>query len=249
MTHPLVSVVMPVCNGEKFLSCAIESILKQSFKDFEFIIIENGSIDRSWAIITSYSDSRIKAVRSPIKQVGFNLNLGIMIAVGKYVARMDCDDISMLDRLKIQFDFFENNPDIAVVGSDFQFFGENTKEKKVQMPLTDSLIRKKLPYRFCFCHPSVMFRREVILECGGYWNFNGCEDLDLWLRLSRRKDIKFANINEILLKYRIHPDQQRKRNETYIDMASLMMREAIIRKSPSYFFGACVSLGKLLFNK
>jgi glycosyltransferase involved in cell wall biosynthesis len=248
MQQPLISVVMPVCNGEKFLSDSIESILNQSFSDFEFIIIENGSTDSSWQIIKSYSDPRIKAIRSSIKQVGYNLNLGIMNSVGKYIARMDCDDISDIDRLRSQFEFLEKNSDIAVVGSAFQTFGTDVKEKIIQMPETDSLIRRKLPFRFCFCHPSVMFKREVVLNYGGYWNFTSCEDLDLWLRLSRNANIKFANLHKVFLKYRIHPGQVKGKKETYIDMAGLMLRESLLRKSPKYFCGFIISLLKILLK-
>jgi glycosyltransferase involved in cell wall biosynthesis len=248
MAQPQISVVMPVCNGEKFISDSIRSILNQSFSDFEFIIVENGSNDNSWQIINSYSDSRIKAIRSPIKQVGYNINLGIMNSTGKYISRMDCDDIANNDRLRIQFEYLEAHPDIAILGSDFKMFGENVKEKIIRMPQTNDLIRRKLPFKFCFCHPTVMFRREDILKCGGYWNFSACEDLDLWLRLSRRKDIKFANIPDVLLDYRIHPSQQKNKKETYIDMSFLMMREAILQKSFLYFLGFCISLGKTLLK-
>ncbi len=246
--EPKISVLMPVCNGEKFLCECIESIIGQSFSDFEFIIVENGSGDNSWELINSFNDPRIKPIKSPIRQVAYNLNLALMNSSGKYIARMDSDDISYPRRFQVQFDFLEQNWDVAIAGSGFKCFGENVDEKIVFMPETDRAIRRKLPFRFCFCHPSVMFRRELVLNYGGYQGVNGCEDLDLWLRLSRSNSIKMANIPEVLLKYRIHPAQTKGKKDTYADVAMLMMREALLRKSPGYFMGFWVSLFKYLIK-
>jgi glycosyltransferase involved in cell wall biosynthesis len=239
-----VAVLLCAHNSEKYIKKAIDSILAQTYKGFEFIIVENASTDKTWEIIQSYNDARIKAFRTPIKQLSFNLNFGMTRTEAEYIARMDADDIARPQRLARQVEFLESHPDICVLGSAFEFFGE--KSKVVQMPQTDKQIRRKLPFRFCFCHPSVMFRRKTILDIGGYQGSRFCQDVDLWLRLSRDKNIKFANLPDVLLDYRVHSDQAKGSRECFIINSSQLFKEAIIQKSPRLFAGFIVSLFKIL---
>ncbi len=247
---PKVAVIMASCNAQNYIANAIDSILTQSYSDFEFIIVENGSNDRTWEIISSYNDARIKAFRTPIKQLSYNLNFGISQTNCPYIARMDCDDIALPQRLASQINFLEANPEITVVGSAFEIFGDEiANNKTVKMPATDKQIRQRLPFRFCFCHPSVMFCRQKILAVGGYQGSCFCQDIDLWLRLARDKSIKFANLSETLIKYRIHPHQAKGNRDCFAINSAQLLREALIRKSPLFFAGFIVSLFKIFVGK
>lgn len=239
-----VAVLLCAHNSEKYIKEAIDSILAQTYKDFEFIIVENASTDKTWEIIQSYKDTRIKAFQTPIKQLSFNLNFGMAQTKAEYIARMDADDIARPDRLARQVEFLESCPDVCVLGSAFEFFGD--KNKLVRMPQTDSQIRRNLPFRFCFCHPSVMFRRKTILDAGGYQGSRFCQDVDLWLRLSRDKNIKFANLPDVLLDYRVHPNQAKGSRECFIINSGQLFKEALIQKSPIIFAGFILSLFKIL---
>jgi glycosyltransferase involved in cell wall biosynthesis len=242
-----VAVLLCAHNAERYIKEAVDSILAQSFKNFEFIIVENGSTDKTWEIIKSFKDSRIKAFQTPIKQLSFNLNFGMLQTEAEYIARMDADDVARPQRLQRQVAFLDSHPDIDVVGAAFELFGENLNKRKiVLMPQSDSQIRKKLPFRFCFCHPTVMFRRDTILAAGGYQGSSSCQDVDLWLRLSRDKNIKFANLPDVLLDYRIHSGQAKGSRECFIINSSQLFKEALIQKSPRLFAGFVVSLFKIL---
>ncbi|HEY4799706.1 MAG TPA: glycosyltransferase family 2 protein, partial [Bacteroidia bacterium] len=136
---PAISVLMPVYNAEKYLCEAIDSILQQTFTDFEFLIIDDGSTDKSVDIIRSYSDKRIVLTTKPCNTGLIDtLNMGIQLARGKYIARMDADDISVAGRLKSQYQYMENNPDVLVVGSLYQCIGTDIV---YDMPISCSQVK------------------------------------------------------------------------------------------------------------
>jgi glycosyltransferase involved in cell wall biosynthesis len=236
---------MCACNSESFLREAMESILGQTYRDFEFLIIENGSTDSTWDIIESYADPRIRAFQTSLKQLTFNLNFGLIQTKADYVARMDADDIAEPARIARQVEYLDAHPDVAVLGTVFELFGVCQRRRVVTLPTADRAIRWRLPFSFSICHPTVMFRREVILRTAGYRDGVFCEDLDLWLRLSRDRSVKFANLDEPLLKYRVHPEQVKGRREGYISVASVLFKESLIRRSPLLFAGFILSLFKL----
>ena len=243
--NPKVAVLLCVHNGEPFIREAIESVLNQSYKDFEFIIVENCSTDNTWQIIKSYTDPRIKAFQTNFGQLSFNLNYGLIQTKAEYIARMDADDIAKPERIERQVNYLDTHPDVVVLGTAFELFGTDEKSRIVFMPKTNEAIRRRLPFRFCFCHPTVVFRREVILEHGAYQGGSYSQDVDLWLRLSRDKTLKFANLKEPLLKYRIHPNQSKGRRESYILNASQLFREALVQKSARFFLGFIISSLKI----
>ncbi|MFA6174945.1 MAG: glycosyltransferase [Phycisphaerae bacterium] len=248
MSHK-VAVLLCAYNAEKYLAEAIESILAQSFKDFEFIIVENGSTDKTWEIIQSYKDGRIKSFQTPIKQLSFNLNFGMIQTDAEYIARMDSDDIARPSRLQKQVEFLSANPDVCVLGSAFEKFGDSLGQHKiVLMPQTNEKIRKKIAFRFCLCHPTVMFRRQTIVDAGGYQGGRYCQDVDLWLRLSRDREIKFANLSDVLLDYRIHIAQAKGSRESFVMNSIQLLREAMIQKSFRFFAGFILSLFKILLK-
>jgi glycosyltransferase involved in cell wall biosynthesis len=233
-------------NAERFIREAIEGILCQTYDDFEFVIVENASSDDTWKIIQSYRDPRIRAFHTPLKQLTFNLNFGLIQTEADYVARMDADDIAEPTRLARQVAYLDAHPDVGVLGTAFTVLRHSKPDRTVVLPLTDRDIRRKLPFCFTICHPTVMFRRQVILRQGGYKVGGYCQDVDLWLRLSRDKTLHFANLSEPLLKYRIHTDQAKGKREGYIAVATILLGELLVQRSAILFLGFLLAVLKLI---
>jgi len=204
---PNVSVVLPVFNGEKYLKAAIESILKQTYTQFEFIIINDGSTDSTKQILLDYSDkdSRIKLIHQDNKGLVDSLNRGVSIAQGKYIARMDADDISAPERFELQVAFLEANPDYVAIGSDIVLIDDEARKLTTQYQLQDheSIQFAAFAGHCPICHPAALIRTDAILKSGLYnKEFYPAEDLDLWLRLSEIGLL--GNLNASLLFYRMH---------------------------------------------
>ena len=201
----MISVLMPVYNSELFLEDAVQSILDQTYKNFEFIIIDDGSVDNSLAILESFKDNRIKLVKKK-NNTGYTslLNESINYAKYDYLARMDSDDVSNKDRLLKQFKFLEKNKDYSVVGSNIRLI--NTKGEFIRngkYPETDEQIKSNLSNFSTFAHPACLIRKKKLIDIGGYRTiFEPSEDYDLWTRLALNS--KMYNIQEYLLDYRVH---------------------------------------------
>lgn len=207
MMRPLISVLMPVYNSEDYLKQAIESILNQTFTNFEFLIFDDGSTDKSKEIILKYAekDSRIIFFLSPENQ-GYtkHLNKGLEIAKGKYIARMDSDDICLPNRLQMQVNFMEKNEKVWVLGASSLIIDKDANEVGISTRITDP---EKLYFISFFInplsHPTVIFRKDQILKIGGYNNAKvPSEDFDLWVKVLGNG--KIANLETPLLKYREH---------------------------------------------
>lgn len=199
-----ISVLLPVYNAEKYLNESIESILNQTFTDFELLIIDDGSTDKSWQIIQSFDDRRIQVIRND-KNLGLikTLNKGINLAKGKYIARMDADDIASQQRLEKQFNFLEQNPQYALIGSQAKFIFENKSSNIIfEIPTNDDEIPIFSLFNCPFIHPSIMIRTEVLKEFYYNEDFATAEDYELWTRILKK--YKGSNIKEVLLSYRIH---------------------------------------------
>ena len=197
----MISVVMSVYNSENYLEEAILSILNQTYKNFEFIIINDGSTDRSLEIIEKYAkkDNRIKVISRENKGLPYSLNEGIKLSKGKYIVRMDSDDISLKDRFQKQLEFMENNLDIGVCGSAILSF-----DNKIYLyPLKDELIKSELIFSTPFAHPAVIIRKEIIEKYNLFYNeeFLHSQDFELFSRMA--KVTKMANLKVPLLKYRV----------------------------------------------
>lgn len=206
---PKVSVVMPAYNTEKYIAVAIESILNQTFKDFEFIIIDDGSTDKTGEIIQGYAkkDERIIFLRNTENLHNYKTrNKGVMIAKGKYIVTMDADDWSYPDRLQKQFEFMERNEEVVLCGSFIEICGLNLKVINIRnYPETDEKIRKKIFKYNPFCHPATMWRAETVKKVGGY-NDKYPLSQDYKLEFKVGKFGKFANLPEVLHKLRTHND-------------------------------------------
>lgn len=202
-----ISVIMPVYNGEKYLKEAIDSVLSQTFKDFELIIINDCSTDTTIDVINSYNDERIILINNE-ENLGIakNLNKGIEISKGKYIARMDADDICYPHRLERQYNFMEANIDIGMCGSSAEVFTDNTIRLHV-CPQQHNEIKVLQIFNSAFTHPAVMIKKEILDKYNLRYDefYEGMEDYELWIRMSRVT--KLANIDEVLLKYRSHSSQ------------------------------------------
>ena len=195
---------MPVYNGKEYLALAVESILRQTFADFEFIIINDGSTDNSADIAASYEDPRIKLLHND-KNLGLipSFNRGLENSRGEYIARMDADDIAFPDRFKKQVAFLDDHPDIALCGSWAQTIG--MQQGFVIKPATDhETLKANLLFRSTIIHPTVMMRRSILNKFGLKYDMEDLhfEDYGLWTRMS--ECAKLANLPEVLLYYRMH---------------------------------------------
>jgi glycosyltransferase involved in cell wall biosynthesis len=200
---PRVSVLMPVYNAGPYLAEAIDSILAQTFSDFEFLIIDDGSTDGSGEIIQSYDDPRIRYLRNE-RNLGLvdTLNRGIELARGPYIARMDADDISLPERFERQIDFMDAHPDLGACGTAFQFFGDSD----VLMVLPDNQRQAftLLSETSCLGHPTSMIRKEILDQYAIRYEpaYEYAADYAFWIRISQVSGL--ASLPEPLLLYRWH---------------------------------------------
>lgn len=201
---PKVTVLMSVYNDSKYLKESIDSILNQSFIDFEFLIFNDGSTDNSAKILDEYAarDGRIKIFHQNNIGLTKTLNKGISIAKGIYIARMDSDDISLADRFKKEAEFLDKYPEIAVVACFTKVIDENGRETGEHRPGASHEAIKKLSFfSGQLCHPAVMFRKTIIQQLGGYdEKFVYAQDCDLWFRVMKKNQV--ANIPEFLFLWR-----------------------------------------------
>ncbi len=200
-----VTVLMPVYNGAQFLKDAIESVLNQSFSDFEFLIINDGSTDNSREIIESFTDQRIRLINQENLGLAATLNKGVALAKSDLIARIDSDDNCRPDRLSKQYSLFAKKPDLVLVGSNIRYIDENGNDKgKSISPSSHQAITKLLTRGNYIYHPTVMFKKDAVLAAGGYDERIGCyfEDYALWLKLSTIG--KFEILPQCLVDYRVH---------------------------------------------
>lgn len=205
---PLISVLMPVHNGACHLRESVESILSQTYGDFEFLIVDDASTDRTANILASYKDPRIRTVRNPANLgVAKSLNAGVAIATGEYLARQDADDISRPDRLFKQLDLFQRRPDVVLAGSrGLMVTPEGRPSAPLDYPTDELSVPWRLLFRNCIAHSSVMIRMGTLIEEGGYSEdprFSVTEDYELWSRMMLRGAV--VNHPSSLLRYRVNP--------------------------------------------
>lgn len=215
---PLVSVVMPVYNCERYLELSLNSILQQTIEDFEFIIINDGSTDSSEDIIRSFADRRINLVnQKENKGIASSLNAGIMLAKGAYIARMDSDDISYPFRFARQVDFLRNNPDVIICGSHMNLIDQAGSIIKLQRKKVGcENIRLGLFFgETSIAHPSIMINASLYKKRGFSYNpfFDYAEDYDLFCRCSQ--EFRMENIGEPLIQYRLH-EQSVSKQHSYL---------------------------------
>lgn len=235
---PMVSVVMAVYNAEKFLSQAIESILSQSFENFEFIIVDDGSTDTSWNIILKYkkTDDRIRSIQLEKNQgVAAASNAGLEVAKGKYIARMDSDDISLPDRLTKQVDFLESNSGVGILGGQMRYMNEAGKLLGVLPAIQDDLaIHWYFMFKSPFHNPTVMFRKSLLERYGLQYDatVRYGEDYGLWSRFLLIT--QGENLEQVLLYYRLRSQSlthkyARKREQQVINTSAYAVQQSLPR--------------------
>lgn len=220
INSPAISVVMPVYNGEKFLRQSIESILNQTFRNFEFLIIYDLSTDSTESIIHDFcrNDPRIRIINGNGDGITGALNKGIIQSKGAYIARHDADDISLLEKLEIQYKFItENNLDIC--GGDYILINEDESlQKSVKVAKKQYEILLTMASNVPFAHPTVLIRKSFLITHKlnyGCFGHKIAEDLDLWMHMFN-KGAKFGNVNTFLLKYRLLKDSLSSLNKKLI---------------------------------
>lgn len=230
MSELKISVLMSVHNGEKYLHKAIDSILNQTFKNFEFIILDDASTDNSLNIIQTYQDSRIRLIKNE-QNLGLtkSLNKGLDLCEGKYIVRMDADDVSLPNRIQSQVDYMEKNQDIGVCGSWAKFIGE--REGIIcKMPINYDEIKCRLMFENVIIHPSVIIHKEMFEKFSLKYdeNLQFAQDYELWCRAI--DCFKFANIPEVLLLYRIHQGQIWTKNRKPQDSVAIEVSMKMLKK-------------------
>lgn len=202
---PLVSVIMSAYNEEKYIVEAVNSILNQTYRNIELIVVDDASSDGTVEKIKEIEDKRIRLhINSENKKLAHNLNLAIDMAKGKYVARMDADDIAMMNRIEEQVCFMEKNKEIDVLGAFAICFGDSIA--KMEYPKSHEAIKVSLLFENALCHPLVMFRKSSLDEKYNE-SYIASQDYELWSRLVWKK--KFYNMEKVLLRYRVHKGQTR----------------------------------------
>ncbi|NLZ34562.1 MAG: glycosyltransferase family 2 protein [Clostridiales bacterium] len=197
-----VTVFVPVYNAEKYIRQTIKSILNQTFKDFELLIIDDGSTDNTLKIINSFNDDRIRVLKNEFNMgIPFTRNRGLKEALGEYLAIMDSDDIATRDRLKLQVEYLDKHKDIGVVTSSYYQMYKNINFRKCKKIDNDMYIKAYLLFDSYVCNPATMIRMSCLGDTKYNENYFVCEDYDLWVQLCGR-GVKFGSITKPLLKYR-----------------------------------------------
>jgi glycosyltransferase involved in cell wall biosynthesis len=205
MLHPKLSIVMSVYNAEVYLRKAIDSVLNQTFKEFEFIIVDDCSIDSSKEIIKSYNDERIILIENQ-QNLGLSksCNFAISKAKSEIIVRMDSDDICYPNRLEVQYQYLQDHPDVVLIGSNADIIDMEDKFiHKTNLPLTDDALKTSVKHKATFIHPSVAYRKACFEKVGGYYEpiKHYFEDFILWNQLASLG--KFHVIEESLIQYRV----------------------------------------------
>jgi glycosyltransferase involved in cell wall biosynthesis len=226
MMPPRVSVLLPIRNGEPYLQEAVQSIIDQTFTDWEIVAIFDGCTDDSEVVVERFQDSRIKPFRmAPPGGFPYTLNFGLNQCRGDLVARMDQDDICLPMRFERQVAMFDSRPTLAVLGTSAQIVDESSRVVGSRAVATGARrVSVSLLWRNQLIHPAVMFRRSMILKLGGYDPRSSpiFEDYELWLRVVSRGEVD--NLGEPLLKYRRHSRQQSRGSRLFAPALATLSR-------------------------
>jgi glycosyltransferase involved in cell wall biosynthesis len=235
-------VITPAYNAASYIAAAVESVLAQTYREFEYIIVDDCSTDGTYEIIARYAEQYgcIKVVRNSVNLgIAGSRNRGLSLARGKYVMWQDADDVSLPYRMKEQVDLLERNPDVGIVGGGLRFFGHEG-ENRQRHYLTDDAAMRKIIFRYSpVAQPAAMVRKSVLDRCGEY-RYPPTEDLDMLFRIGRIS--KFANLNKIVLNYRESPT-----SATYSRLR-LMERNTLRIRMRNLWRGYSISSLDLLFN-
>lgn len=231
MSKPSVSVLMSVYNGERYLQEAVESVLQQTYTDYEFIIIDDGSKDRTWELLNAFNDPRIRLISNE-ENIGLtqSLNKGIQMSRGDYLARQDADDISTSERLAMQMRFLREHPEVGVLGTWVAYIDKQGQRIGTwATPGSPPLVSWSLLFGNCIAHPSVIVRRSLLRQGLTYRpEFPYAQDYDLWVRLNTKTQL--ANLTDVLYWRRVHEEMIGvKYSEQQDQTVRVVMQQAIKR--------------------
>lgn len=200
---PKLSVLMTVYNGMPYLPEAVESILSQDFKDFECIIVDDGSTDETSRFLKQLQDPRLLILSQENGGTAAASNFGLAQCRGEYLARMDADDITLPTRFSKQVRFLDENPEIGLLGTQLACMGECRIGKSLNLPCSNPVIRQSLlKGKHALCHPTLMMRTQLLRDIGGYWKLRLIDDWDMMLRMT--EVTQAHNLDEVLHHYRVH---------------------------------------------
>lgn len=200
---PEVTVLMTVYNGMPYIEKAVASVLQQTYADFQFVIVDDGSTDGTSKFLAELDDPRIVKLHQENQGTAVAANLGLKSVHTPFVARMDADDIAMPNRLEQQVRFMLANPDVGIVGAQVAPVGEAGHGNSLALPTRhQDIFRQMMAGRHGLAHSSIMIRTEILTQIGGYWSLPLIDDWDMMLRVG--EVAKLANIDEVLLHYRVH---------------------------------------------
>jgi glycosyltransferase involved in cell wall biosynthesis len=209
---PCITILMPVWNGEKFLAAAVDSLLAQTFTDFELLVIDDGSTDRTPEILRAYTDSRLRVLRLDHGGIVVALNHGLAQAKADWIARLDADDISEPRRLELQWQAASHNPRAVLCHTAVTFFGEGTAlVGEAWLPRSRSFMALRLCCQCPVVHSTVLFKKSVALAAGGYFSEERhAEDFSLWGRMLEQGE--FVVLPEKLVRFRLHVQSVSRQN-------------------------------------
>ena len=223
-----VTVLLPVYNGEKYLHETMQSILGQTYTDFEFLIVDDGSTDQSSTIIDSFKDSRIRVLKNPRRlKLSGALNRGMKEAKGKYIARMDGDDIALPERLRKQVEYLDRHPEVGVCGTGIEIFG-SVKNRRDIYPNTSEEIKAYTLFDCPFCHPTVMMRKDLFEKYDLWYDgsYYPTEDYELWARAVEL--FPTVNLDEVLVRYRVHDSSMTSSDWDAMDQQALRIIRGLL---------------------
>lgn len=259
--NPLVSVIIPAYNAEKYVEVAVRSIMNQTYKNLEIIVTDDCSTDSTFAILEKLAseDSRIRLYRNETNlKIVKTLNNMVLLANGKYIARMDADDISLPERIEKQVKFLEENPDIAFCGTNAVIIDENGRKiGKSCHPLACKEIRFFLQFYSTFFHPAIMIRSGVYKEDLYDEDFLYAEDYELWARMIFSENLQGANLKEKLLEYRvfkgqtsaIHQEKQADAAARIFDKYRIVSEENVEFHKNLFFLQKALGVGTVQYAK
>lgn len=245
----MISVIMCINKFDSYVMPAINSILSQTYKDYELVIVVNGSNASEIATIIKKevtNNKNVRIIETCIGQLGFSLNLAISESKYDIIARMDSDDISLPKRLELQIDYL-NRHSLDLVGSAINLIDENGHFLKLRTYPSKNVIDRKIIFKNCFAHPSVMFRKSFFLKFRGYNGGFNSEDYDLWLRMREAKPL-WDNMAEPLLNYRIHSGSTQKSKLAYYECAGYSLREFLKNKKTINLISCIYHFSKALIK-
>lgn len=228
---PRISVLLPVFNGQRYIRKAIDSVLSQTFRSFELLIVDDGSTDATGDIVVSYDDLRIRLIRNERRlKLSGALNRGLRLARGEYVARMDADDVCMPNRLAVQASFLDAHPQLGICGSHTRVFGMKKWEVH-RAPLGREHVKAHMLFDNPFVHPAVMLRKSFFDRHGLRYNgdYYPTEDYELWSRALHF--FPGDNIGRVLLKYRLHKASMTRSDWTNMDQKATRVVGRIFREA------------------